>query len=98
MKLLPVPLCPGYRITNQEVRQLGFTPHIRHRGEDAKAYLNPGRPARRWVIERTNSWINRFRRILIRWEKKAENYLGFLDFAMALIVYNKLSRANALFR
>ena len=29
-----------------------------------------------WVVERTHSWINRFRRLLIRWEKKSENYLA----------------------
>ena len=32
--------------------------------------------ARRWVVERTHSWMNRFRRILIRWEKKGENDFG----------------------
>ena len=32
------------------------------------------RPARRWVVERTISWLNRCRAILIRWDKKTENY------------------------
>jgi hypothetical protein len=44
-------------------------------------------PARRWVIERTNSWHNRFRKLRIRYEKKAENYLGLIHFACFLIVY-----------
>jgi len=44
-------------------------------------------PARRWVIERTNSWHNRFRKLRIRYEKEAENYLGLVEFAGALIVY-----------
>lgn len=35
----------------------------------------------------THSWINRFRRLLIRWEKKAENYLAMLHFATAHIVF-----------
>jgi putative transposase len=43
--------------------------------------------ARRWVVERTHSWINRFRRLLIRWEKKTENYLAMLYFACALITF-----------
>ena len=53
----------------------GFTPHIKARGAEAaeKAAI-PGDRARRWVVERTHSRMNRFRRLLIRWEKKAENY------------------------
>ena len=52
-----------------------------------------GERARRWVVERTHNWINRFRRILTRWEKKAENYAAFLHFACALIAF----RAAGLF-
>jgi hypothetical protein len=40
-----------------------------------------------WVVERTHSWMNRFRRLLIRWEKKVENYIGMLHFACAWITY-----------
>ena len=43
--------------------------------------------ARRWVVERTHSWMNRFRGVLIRWEKKVENYLGLLHLACAWITY-----------
>ena len=43
--------------------------------------------ARRWVVERTHSWMNRFRRILIRWEKKVENYFGMLHLVCAFITY-----------
>ncbi len=85
-----------YKVTNSLVRQYGYTPHIRHRGEDALAYRNPGQPARRWVIERTNSWMNRFRRVLIRWEKKIENYVAMVEFAFALIVFKKIKEQNNL--
>jgi putative transposase len=44
-------------------------------------------PARRWVIERTNSWHNRFRKLRIRYEKQAANYRGLVELACALIVY-----------
>jgi transposase len=82
----------------QEVRDIlaefGFTAHIRSRGEEAKELAQEaGKRARRWVVERTHSWMNRFRRILIRWEKKPENYLAFLHFACALIAF----RAAGLF-
>jgi putative transposase len=57
------------------VRQFGYTAHIRARGEEAQAIKRQaGFTARRWVVERTHSWMNRFRRILIRWEKSPENY------------------------
>jgi len=39
------------------------------------------------VVERTHSWMNRFRRILIRWEKKASNYLALPHFSCAWITY-----------
>jgi putative transposase len=38
-------------------------------------------------VERTHSWMNRFRRLLIRWEKKVENYLALLHFASAWISF-----------
>jgi putative transposase len=73
-----------------EVRELlaefGFTAHIRSRGEEAIAIKQSARfKARRWVVERTHSWMNRFRRVLIRWEKKPENYIGLLHLTLAVI-------------
>ena len=47
----------------------------------------PGYRARRWVVERTQSGMNRFRRLLIRWQKKVPNYKAFLHFAWAWITY-----------
>ena len=68
--------------------EFGFTAHIRRRGEEAHAIKREaGHRARRWVVERTHSWMNRFRRILIRWEKKPENYLGLLHLVCAFITY-----------
>lgn len=66
----------------------GYTAHISRRGEDPKAKEKiPGYRARRWVVERTHSWMNRFRRLLIRWEKKVANYLGLLHFTCAIIAF-----------
>jgi hypothetical protein len=39
----------------------------------------------RWKIARTHSWVNRARRLLIRWEKKTSNYLGFLHLQFAIV-------------
>jgi len=70
------------------VESWGYTAHIRSRGEEQQEKeLIPGYRARRWVVERTHSWLNRFRRLLIRWEKKVENYLAMLHFACAWITF-----------
>lgn len=65
-----------------------MTGHIKSRGEEQAALRQvPGYRARRWVCERTHSWMNRFRRLLIRWEKKAGNYLALLHLACAFITW-----------
>lgn len=88
----PQGLCLDKGYDYEEVRDLlfefGYTAHIRCRGEEAQAIQREaGYKARRWVVERTHSWLNRFRRILIRWEKKPENYLAMLHLACALVTY-----------
>jgi hypothetical protein len=67
--------------------EFGFTLHLRSRGEEAWAKRHAGATARRWVVERTHSWLNRFRSILIRWAKKPANYLALLHFALAIITW-----------
>ncbi len=49
-----------------------------------------------WVVEVAHRWFNRFRRLLVRWEKQAANYLGFVQLAAVLIVYRKLRHARSL--
>jgi len=67
-----------------------YIPHILHRGEE-KELIKIGYPARRWVVvERTNSWHNRFRKLLIRYEKKSENYLALVCLACCIIVYRRI--------
>jgi len=88
----PQNLCLDKGYDYPQVRELldewGYTAHIRARGEEAQNKKQiPGYRARRWVVERTHSWLNRFRRLLIRWEKKVENYLAMLHFACAWIAF-----------
>lgn len=74
--------------------EFGLTAHVRPRGEEAQALKREaGFKARRWVVEWAHSWLNRFRRLLVRWEKKPENYLALLHFACGLIAF----RAAGLF-
>jgi putative transposase len=86
-----------YDETRELLEEFGFTAHIRARGEEAEALKKlkkeAGYKARRWVVERTHSWMNRFRGILIRWNKKAKNYIAMLHFAFAIIAF----RASGLF-
>ena len=49
-------------------------------------------PARRWVVERTLAWLSKCRGILIRWEKKPENYLGLLKLACGLLWFRRYHR------
>jgi putative transposase len=77
-----------YDEVREIVEEFGFTAHIKARGEEAKEIKRKaGYRARRWVVERTHSWMNRFRGILIRWSKKPENYIAMLHFALAIITY-----------
>ena len=76
------------------LQEFGFTAHVRPRGEESQAIKREaGFKARRWVVERVHSWLNRFRRLLVRWEKKPQNYLAFLHFACGLVAF----RAAGLF-
>jgi transposase len=89
---LPQGLCLDKGYDYDEVRELvaefGFTAHIRARGEEAgQIKQEAGFRARRWVVERTHSWMNRFRGLLIRWTKKAANYLALLHLACGIITW-----------
>ena len=86
-------LCMDKGYDYEDVRQTlienGYVPHIIARGEERQLKTNtPRYRARRWVCERTHSWMNRFRRILIRWEKKSPNYEAMLHLACASICYS----------
>jgi putative transposase len=72
----------------------GYTPHITPIRDE-----RPDRPKthtpRRWVVERTLAWLSKCRGILIRWEKKAENSLGLLQFACGLLWFRRLHHLSA---
>ena len=81
----------GYdaRHGRRTIAQRGYQDHIKSRGEEAQLCHIPGYRARRWGVESTHSWINRYRRLLIRWEKKLANYRALLLLACANIVWNR---------
>lgn len=75
----------------------GYTGQVRPRGEDTAnaRSLDPTKTPRRWVVERLHSWLNRSRRLLVRWEKRKDTYLAFLQLACALICFQQSARFRA---
>jgi putative transposase len=79
------------------VTQYGYIPHIRRIGEEKFDSQGEKRfPARRWVVERTLSWLSKCRALLVRYDKKAANYLAFLKLACALLWFRRLHRLSIL--
>lgn len=79
-----------YPIIRELCERFGFQAHIRSRGEEVRDKKRQARhKARRWVVERTHSWLHRFRRILIRWEKNDLYYQGMLYYACGIIAYQQ---------
>lgn len=91
----PEHLCldKGYDYADVEaaVRSRRITPHIRRRGERPLVGCVRGKP-RRWVVERTNAWHNRFRGLLVRWERTGALYRGLLHLACGLIAFQQARR------
>ena len=81
----------AYDEVEEIAAEFGFTTHIQpKKGQAQEVKRKAGHKARRWVVERTHSWMNRFRGILIRWCKKAENYIALLHMAFAFIIYKRM--------
>ena len=70
------------------LRTRGITARIARRGQDSSQHL--GR--HRWGVERTLAWLNRFRRLRVRYERRAYIHQAFLTLGCALICYNHLHR------
>ena len=77
-----------YDEVRQTLEEWGYEGHIPPQNDrDLIIHDIPNYRARRWVVERTHSWMNRFRRLLIRWEKKPDNYLAMMQLASAFITF-----------
>lgn len=91
----PQHLCADKAFDSEEARKTmeerGYTPHVRSRGEERQEKASiPGYRARRWVVEACHSWMNRFRKILVRFEKTDRAYLGLVHLACAIISWRKV--------
>jgi IS5 family transposase len=73
-----------------QVEAHGYVPHIRARGEEQQAKRTyPDYRPRRWVVEVCHSWLNRFRKILVRFEKLEDTHLALLQFACAYVAFRR---------
>jgi putative transposase len=72
-----------------------YEPHIALIRDERPPRPSAHKP-RRWVVERTLAWLSMCRGILIRWEKKSENYLGMLQLACGLIWFRRYHRLTDL--
>jgi putative transposase len=74
----------------EAMKQRRYTPHVRSRGEERlEKCSHPSYRARRWVVEACHSWMNRFRKILVRFEKTDLSYLALVHLACAIIAWRK---------
>jgi putative transposase len=81
----------------QAVAVCNYTPHIRRIGEDVAAAKKKSKrhKPRRWVVERTMSWLSKCRAILVRYDKNSYNYLGLIELACALLWFRRLHRIGS---
>jgi putative transposase len=97
----PQHLCLDKGYDNRSSRELvgerNYIPHIRKIGEEKLDGAGEKRyPARRWVVERTLGWLSKCRAILVRYDKKATNYLGLINVACILLWYRRPHRLSLL--
>jgi len=97
----PQHLCLDKGYDNAPAREIAeersYIPHIRRIGEEKKDGAGEQRhPARRWVVERTLGWLSKCRAILVRYEKKAANYMGLIKVACILLWYRRQHRLSLL--
>lgn len=78
---------------HQDMLDRDYTPHVRPRGEERKQRSKGKRP-RRWVVEVAHSWFNRFRKLLVRYEKTHRSYLALSMLAAAIISFRHVHMAR----
>ncbi|GHU27847.1 hypothetical protein AGMMS50256_08570 [Betaproteobacteria bacterium] len=91
----PQNLCAdaGYvgKTAKLQMEERGYIPHVRSRGEEIDAKTrNPTYKPRRWVVEACHSWLNRFRKLLVRYEKTDRSYMALVMIASAIIAFRKV--------
>ena len=83
----------GYRGKRalQIIESHGYIPHVVDRRKEADIKRrDPRKKARRWVVEVCHSWFNRFRKLLVRYEKLERSFVALNHIAAAIIAFRKV--------
>ena len=88
-------LCAGAGCTGapalKVIEEHGYVPHVKGRGEEAdELKRDPGRRARRWIVEVAHSWFNRLRKLLVRYEKLDRSFLALNHLAASIMAFRKI--------
>jgi transposase len=73
------------------IERHGYIPHVASRTQERKAkQRHPGKKARRWIVEVCHSWFNRFRKLLVRYEKLERSFLALNHLAAGIMAFRKV--------
>ena len=82
---------PALRI----IENHGYIPHVKGRGQEAvELERDPNKKARRWIVEVAHSWFNRFRKLLVRYEKLERSFRALNYLAAAISAFRKVPLAE----
>ena len=82
----------------EAIREREYVPRVIPRGKEIQEKRkNPKKKHRRWVVEVSHSWFNRFRKLLVRFEKLALSYEALLHFAAAIIAFRKIGKISVIY-
>ncbi len=79
-----------YDARRRELRQRGITPEIARRNTEHGSGL--GRE--RWVVERTFAWLHQFKRLLVRYDRRADIHEAFLALGCCIVCYRRLRNTS----
>lgn len=72
------------------IERHGYIPHVKGRGQEVgELKRNPAKKARRWGVEVAHSWFNRFRKLLVRYEKLDRSFIALNHLAASIIAFRK---------
>jgi IS5 family transposase len=81
----------GGRRALEIIESHGYIPHVVSRGKESQAKRrNPAKKARRWVVKVCHSWFNRFRKLLVQYEKLDRSFIALNYLAAAIIAFRKV--------
>jgi IS5 family transposase len=73
------------------IKKHGYIPHVKGRGQEAdELKRDPKKKARRWIVEVAHSWFNRFRKLLVRYEKLDRSFVALNHLAASIMAFRKI--------